>query len=95
MQILLGLILGAVIGLAAHFSLAHRELRGALLAPLAGAAAAAVVWTAFTWLGVGIDSPLLWLVAVVAPAATAFALVPLVTRARIARDEQDRRRLGV
>lgn len=95
MQILLGLILGVVIGLAAHFALPHRELRGALLAPLAGAAAAAVVWTAATWMGLGVDSPILWLVAALAPAVTAFALVPLVSRARFARDHADRERLGV
>ncbi|WP_285137018.1 hypothetical protein [Microbacterium sp. lyk4-40-TSB-66] len=95
MQILLGLILGAVIGLAAHFSLPHRGLRGAFLAPLAGAAAAGVVWTAATWMGFGVDSPILWLVAAVAPAVTAFAVVPLVTRARLARDDADRARLSV
>lgn len=95
MQILLGLILGTVIGIAAHFSMPHRHLRGAFLAPLAGAAAAGVVWTAATWMGLGVDSPILWLVAVIAPAATAFALVPLVTRARLARDHADRARLGV
>lgn len=95
MQILLGLILGAAIGLAAHFSLPHRHLRGAALAPLAGAAAAAVVWTALTWMGLGVDSPILWTVAVLAPAATAFALVPLVSRSRVTRDAADRERLGV
>lgn len=95
MQILLGLILGAVIGLAVHFSLAHRTLRGALLAPFAGAAAAAVVWTVATWMGLGVDSPILWLVAAVAPTLTAAALVPVVTRARLRRDEEDRVRLGV
>lgn len=94
MQILLGLILGAVIGLAAHFSLPHREVRGAALAPLAGAAAAAVVWTALTWMGFGVDAPILWLVAVLAPAATVFTLVPLLTRSRLARDAADRARLG-
>lgn len=95
MQILLGLILGAVIGLAAHVTLPHRELRGAALAPCAGAAAAALVWTAATWMGLGVDSPVLWLVVVIAPAATSFALVPAVTRARLARDAQDRAKLGV
>ncbi|MCJ1706840.1 hypothetical protein [Microbacterium sp. VKM Ac-2923] len=95
MQILIGLILGAVIGIAAHFALPHRERRGAALAPLAGAAAAAVVWTALTWVGLGVDSPILWIVAVLAPAATVFALLPLVTRARVARDATDRSRLGV
>ncbi|MDQ1110762.1 hypothetical protein QE418_000210 [Microbacterium testaceum] len=95
MQILLGLIIGAVIGLAVHFALPHRHLRGVVLAPLAGAAAAAVVWTALTWMGLGVDSPILWIVAVLAPAATTLALVPLLTRSRVARDEADRVRLGV
>ncbi|MDQ1137057.1 putative membrane protein YeaQ/YmgE (transglycosylase-associated protein family) [Microbacterium sp. SORGH_AS 1204] len=95
MQILLGLILGAVIGLAAHFTLPHREVRGAALAPLAGAAAAAVVWTALTWMGFGVDAPVLWLVAVLAPAATVFALLPLLSRARLSRDAADRARLGL
>lgn len=95
MQILLGLLIGAVIGLAAHFSLPHRELRGAALAPLAGAAAAGVAWTTLTWIGLGVDAPILWLVTILAPAATAFALVPLITRGRLARDERDRSRLGV
>ncbi|PTT14391.1 hypothetical protein DBR36_16045 [Microbacterium sp. HMWF026] len=94
MQILLGLIIGAVVGLAAHFALPHRQLRGAALAPLAGAAAAAVVWTALTWAGLGVDSPILWLVAVLAPAATVLALIPVLSRSRLARDEADRARIG-
>lgn len=94
MQILLGVILGAVVGLAAHVALPHRSLRGAALAPLAGAAAAAFVWTALTWAGLGVDSPILWIVAVLAPAITSFVLVTLVSRARVARDEVDRVRLG-
>ncbi|GEB46127.1 hypothetical protein DEU35_3125 [Microbacterium sp. AG157] len=95
MQILLGLVIGAVIGLVAHFALPHRHLRGVALAPLAGAAAAAVVWTALTWVGLGADSPILWIVAVLAPAVTTFALASLLTRSRLARDEADRVRLGV
>lgn len=95
MQILLGLILGAVVGLAAHVSLPHRDLRGAALAPFAGAAAAAVVWTALTWVGMGPDSPVLWLVAIAAPALTTFLLVPLLNRVRRARDAAERARLGL
>ncbi|MFJ4039219.1 hypothetical protein ACIPVB_14220 [Microbacterium sp. NPDC090007] len=94
MQILLGLIIGAVVGLAAHVALPHRQVRGAVLAPLAGAAAAAVVWTALTWAGLGVDSPVLWIVAVLAPAATVLVLIPLLSRARLARDEADRARIG-
>lgn len=94
MQILLGLLLGAVIGLAAHVVLPGRDLRGAALAPFAGAAAAAAAWTAMTWMGLG-DTPLVWAVAVVAPAVTVFALIPLISRARRSRDDEDRSRLPV
>lgn len=94
MQILLGLLIGAVIGLVAHVALPGRHLRGAALAPLAGTASAGIVWTALTWMGLG-DSPLPWVLAVVASTATAFSLVPLVTRSRRARDAADRARLPV
>ncbi len=95
MQILLGLIIGAVVGLAAHFAMPHRDTRGAALAPFAGAAASAVVWTALTWAGVGIDSPVLWLVAVLAPVVTTFPLVVLLGRVRRSHDDAERSRLGV
>ncbi|MDR6691241.1 putative membrane protein YeaQ/YmgE (transglycosylase-associated protein family) [Microbacterium sp. 1154] len=95
MQILLGLIIGAVIGLAVHFALPHRHLRGVVLAPLAGAAAAGIVWTALTWMGLGADSPILWIAAVLAPTLTTVVLVSLLTRSRVARDHADRVRLGV
>jgi len=94
-QILLGLIIGAVVGLAVHFALPHRHLRGVLLAPLAGAASAAAVWTALTWMGLGVDSPILWIVAILAPTVTTLVLVSLLTRSRIARDDTDRARLGI
>jgi len=95
MQILLGLILGAVVGLAVHAAWPNRSARGAALAPFAGAAASGVVWTALTWMGHDVTSPLLWILAVVAPAATTLLLVPVVTRVRVQRDAADRARLGV
>ncbi|SDO83383.1 hypothetical protein SAMN04487848_2354 [Microbacterium sp. ru370.1] len=94
MQILLGLLIGAVIGLIAHVALPGRHLRGAALAPLTGAASAGIVWTALTWMGLG-DSPLPWVLAVVASAATTLSLVSLTTRSRSARDAADRARLPV
>lgn len=95
MQILLGLIVGAVVGLAAHFLLPHRTTRGVALAPIAGAVASAVVWTALTWAGLGVDSPVLWIVAIIAPAATVFVLLPLLSRRRLASDASERARLGI
>lgn len=95
MQILLALIFGAVVGLAAHFVLPHRELRGVALAPVTGAVAAAVSWTALTWMGLGADSPVPWIVSIVAPAITTVALVPLVSRARRDSDAALRARNGI
>ena len=82
MEILLGLIFGAVVGLVVHYVLPHRDQRGALLAPVAGAAASGVSWTLLTWAGLGADTPLPWIVAFVAPAVTTLILVPALTRAR-------------
>ncbi|MDF2991897.1 MAG: putative rane protein [Microbacterium sp.] len=95
MEIVLGLVIGAAVGLAAHFALPHRSARGVALAPLSGAAASAVVWTLLTWAGQTTSSPLLWVVAILAPAVTTFALVPLLTRVRMRRDAADRARLGI
>lgn len=95
MQILLGLIIGAVVGLAVHFALPHRDLRGTALAPFVGAAAAGVSWTVLTWAGVGADSFVPWLVAIIAPTVTTFALVPLLTRARLHSDATERARHGI
>lgn len=95
MQILLGLIIGAVVGLGAHFALPHRDVRGVALAPLAGAAASGVTWTALTWAGLTVESPILWLAAIAAPVLTTIVLVPLVSRIRLQRDAADRTRLSI
>ncbi|KTR95919.1 hypothetical protein NS220_04020 [Microbacterium testaceum] len=95
MEILLGLIVGAVIGLGVHFALPHRVVRGVALAPFAGAAASAVMWTVLTWAGHTVSSPLLWLVVIAAPALTTLALVPLLSWTRLRRDAADRARLGI
>ena len=95
MEILLGLIVGAVIGLGIHFALPHRVVRGVALAPFAGAAASAVTWTVLTWAGLTVASPLLWLAAIAAPALTTLVLIPLLSRTRLRRDAADRARLGI
>lgn len=95
MQILLGLIIGAVVGLAVHFALPHRDVRGTALAPFAGAAAAGVSWTALTWAGLGADSFVPWVVAIVASAATTLVLVPALTRVRLHSDAAERAQRGI
>ena len=81
MEIILALVLGTVIGLAAHFLVSGRDVRGVALAPILGALVAGAVWMILTWTGVGTDSILLWLSALVARRPTPMQppLAPLST----------------
>ncbi|WP_431073566.1 hypothetical protein [Microbacterium phyllosphaerae] len=84
MYILLALIGACALGIAAHFMIGGRELRGVALTPAIATALAAVVYTGLQWLGVGEDSIWLWLAsvlgAVVVAAALTFAIVALRRR---------------
>ncbi|MGP3536141.1 hypothetical protein ACTU3I_15200 [Microbacterium sp. RD1] len=95
MQILLGIILGAVVGLAVHYVAPQRLTRGVALAPLVGAASAAVAWTVLTWLGLAVDNPLLWLAALVVPAVVTIPVVFSLAASRARRDADARARLRV
>ncbi len=86
MQILLAFISGAVIGLAIHFLAPHRETRGAVVAPMIGAASAGLVWLLLTWVGVGIDTPWPWLSALVVPIIVTWPAITLLSRLRVAAD---------
>lgn len=94
MLILLALIAGAVIGFAVHFTVPHRETRGAALAPVIGTVFAGLTWTALTWSGLPETSPWLWLASLVAPVLT-WPLIVALSRARLAHDAAERSRLGI
>jgi peptidoglycan/LPS O-acetylase OafA/YrhL len=94
-QIVLGILIAAVVGLALHFVLPRRGTRGVALAPLVAAAAGAVAWTALTWAGWGIDNPLLWLSALVVPAVVTVPVVLVLGAARERRDAEERARLHI
>ncbi|MET2012317.1 hypothetical protein ABXJ56_12230 [Microbacterium chocolatum] len=95
MQILLGLIAGAVIGLAVHFTLGDRDVRGAALLPMIGAAAAGIAWTAATWAGAGIDSPWPWAGSLVVPIAVTLPIALTITRRRRDSDARTRHELRI
>ncbi|WP_127474386.1 hypothetical protein [Microbacterium sulfonylureivorans] len=95
MQIILALIVGAALGLAVHFLVAHRGTRGAAVAPMVGALSAGLVWTILTWAGVGLDSPWLWLSMFVVPLAVTYPMLIVLSRVRVARDAAERARLKI
>jgi hypothetical protein len=84
MYILLALIGACALGIAVHFAIGGRELRGVAVTPAIATAAAAVLYTGLQWLGVGEDSIWLWLTsilgAVVIAAGATFAIVALRRR---------------
>jgi hypothetical protein len=94
-QILLALIAGAAIGAGVHFLVSERATRGVALAPVIGAAAAGLAWAALTWLGLGIDSPWLWLSAILVPLAVTWPTVVVLARTRVAHDARERSRLKI
>ena len=95
MYIVLALIAACALGLAAHYLVPHRALRGVVVVPAIAAAVAVVVYTIMQWSGVGEDSVWLWLSsvggAVVLAAAAGYAL----TASRRRSDAEKKVALGI
>lgn len=95
MYILLALIGACALGIAAHFMIGDRDLRGVALTPAIVTAVSAVTYTALQWAGVGEDSIWLWLASVLgAPVVAALATI-VVTGIRKRADAQNRAALGI
>lgn len=95
MYILLALIGACALGIAAHFMIGGRELRGVVLTPAIATALAAVVYTGLQWLGVGEDSIWLWLASVLGSVAVAAALTVAIVAWRRRSDATAKATLGI
>ncbi len=84
---------GAILGLAARYSLPRRHLHGSVLIPAIGTAAAAVTWVALTWLGMPWDGGWIWLIALVCSGLAAAGADVLIGRRREAADAELAERL--
>lgn len=80
MELMFVVLGGAILGLAARYSLPRRHTYGSALVPAIGAGVAAVVWVALTWLGWPWDGAWIWAVSLVAaglaPVASALLIGP-------------------
>lgn len=74
MELLFITLGGAILGIAARYALPKRHTHGTLLVPSVGAASAAVVWVALTWLGMAWDGGWIWVISLVASALAASAV---------------------
>jgi len=95
MDVVLAIVFGGVVGLAAHFALPGRHTRGAALAPLLGAVVGAAVWTAMTWTGQTTQDAWIWLASILAPAVVTFPVVGVLATVRRGRDARTARSLGL
>lgn len=90
MYILLALIGACALGIAAHFLIADRTLRGVALTPAVATAVSAITYTGLQWAGVGEDSIWLWLASILGAVIVA-ALVTLAITGRRKRSDADRK----
>jgi hypothetical protein len=68
MELLFITLGGAVIGLLARYTLPYRHAHGSVLIPAVGAAVAAALWVALTWLGLKWDGGWIWWITLVGTA---------------------------
>ena len=95
MYILLALIGACVLGIAAHYLIGGRELRGVAVTPAIATAVAALVYTGLQWAGVGEGSFWLWLASVLGSAVIAALATIVLVRVRTGRDAEARAALGI
>jgi hypothetical protein len=95
MYILLALIAACALGIAVHYLLPDRTLRGVVLIPAIATAAAAVIYTVMQWAGVGQDSGWLWLASIVGATVIAAVAGYLLTLSRRNSDATRKAALGV
>ena len=87
MELLFVALGGAILGLAARYSLPRRHTYGSALVPAIGTGVAAVVWVGLTWLGWPWDGGWIWVVSLAAAAVASVAAVLSIGPRRERADE--------
>lgn len=95
MYILLALIGACVLGIAAHYLIGGRDLRGVAVAPAIATALAAIVYTGAQWAGVGEDSVWLWLASVLGSVVVSALVTIAIVAARRRSDAAAKAALGI
>lgn len=95
MYILLALIAACSLGVALHFLLPQRQLRGVAVTPAVATATTAAVYTIMQWAGVGESDVWLWVVSIGAGLALAAASTLVLTSQRTRLDTREKQALGI
>ncbi|TFC92737.1 MULTISPECIES: hypothetical protein [Cryobacterium] len=88
MELLFIALGGAVLGLAARYSLPGRQTHGAVLVPAIGTLVASVVWVALTWAGLAWNDGWIWWITLGVTALASGAADLTLGRTRAAGDER-------
>ncbi len=95
MYILLALIAACALGIAVHYLVPFRHLRGVVVVPAVATAVSAVVYTAMQWMGVGQDSIWLWLASVVGAVVISAVVGYVIAELRRRSDASEKAALGI
>ena len=95
MYILLALIAACALGIAVHYLVPRRELRGVAMVPAVATIVAAVVYTLMQWVGVGQDSIWLWVASVGGAVVLSAVAGVVVTAQRGRSDASKKAALGI
>ena len=95
MYILLALIAACSLGVAVHYLLPKRDLRGVAVTPAIATAVAAAVYTLMQWAGVAESSPWLWLASIGGGVVLAALATLTISAQRTASDAAEKQALGI
>ena len=95
MYILLALIAACALGIALHYLLPDRGLRGVAVTPAIATATAAVIYTAMQWAGIGEGNVWLWVASIVGGLVVAGVWTLSLTAQRRHHDAQAKAALGI
>lgn len=95
MYILLALIAACALGIALHYLMPHRELRGVAVTPGVATVVAGAVYTVLQWTGVGEDSVWLWLAGLGGGLVLAAVATAVLSAVRLRADAEEKAALGI
>lgn len=95
MYILLALIAACALGVALHFLMPRRDLRGITVTPAVATAAAAAIYTIMQWAGIGEGNVWLWVASVGGGLLLAGLATAGISAQRAHHDRAQKQALGI
>ncbi|WP_165063752.1 hypothetical protein [Marisediminicola senii] len=88
MELFFVAVIAVVLGVVARYITPGRHTHGAALVPAIGVAAAALVWTVLTWVGMPFDGGWIWVITIAVAVAAPLVAARMLPGRRAAADER-------